>query len=132
MDLAIGTLVGILIGATCAGPLKVFLAALEEQHKGASYYVWLGAILAYLSAALGWLGFTVVVTTFVLYQLVKAGGVRFWSGTTQSLAPPVIDSPPVNIADPARPRKSRVNRSSRPVPDDAPIPLDTPTDPEAA
>lgn len=77
MELAVGTLVGILIGVYCATPLKALLNWMDEQHPGVVSFVWLGAILAYMSAAMQWLGFAVVVTTFLLFHAIKGGGLKF-------------------------------------------------------
>lgn len=77
MELAVGTLVGILIGAYCATPLKGLLNWLDDQHKGIVSFIWLGAVLAYMSAAMQWLGFAVVVTTFLLFHMIKGGGLKF-------------------------------------------------------
>lgn len=81
MELAVGTLVGILIGAYCATPLKGLLAWLDEQYRGITGYIWLGAILAYMSAAMQWLGFAVVVVTFLLFHIIKGGGIKALTAT---------------------------------------------------
>lgn len=69
---------GILIGAVlaiffCAKPLNVFIKELSVHRPVAFAYLVLG--LAFLAASwmLGWLGFTCIIVTYLLYQISADG-----------------------------------------------------------
>ncbi|MGL4465509.1 MAG: hypothetical protein ACRDD1_05615 [Planctomycetia bacterium] len=110
MELAIGFLIGVLFGSTCAGPIKALLAEFETHCSGITGYIWFGAILAYLVAAMEWLGLAVGVTAFLAYHFVKSGlvgNVAEWSrpvGRTSKGASKRVDALPEERLEDERPR----------------------------
>ena len=84
--MAEGLIIGIVLSVLfCAKPLNVFVKEIADTNPGLYAYSVLGLIFIAASWMLGWIGFTCILVTFVLYHTMKSGTPQWLIGLWQHI-----------------------------------------------